>query len=52
MTIKYSITPDSVDSIPEMFSEGIFYGRLRSNNFLYDKKIGDDNDYIISAIGG
>ncbi len=35
-----------------MFSEGIFYGRLRSNNFLYDKKINNDNDYIISAIGG
>jgi hypothetical protein len=52
MTIKYSITPDSVDSLPEMFSEGIFYGRLRSNNFLYDKKINNDNDYIISAIGG
>jgi len=52
MTIKYKITPKSVDSLSKMFSEGIFYGRIRSNSFFYDKKEGSSNDYIISAIGG
>jgi len=52
MTINYKITPKSVNSLSKVLTEGIFYGRLRSNSFLYNKKGNDDNDYVISAIGG
>ena len=50
MTIQYKAVPKSVNSISELFNQGIVYGRFRSNNFLYSKKRGDE--YIISAIGG
>ncbi|WP_309494831.1 hypothetical protein [Sulfurovum sp.] len=36
MVVVDKIVPGSVDSIREMFSEGIFYGRLRSNTFYWD----------------
>ena len=36
MTLKYNVLPPKVDSLSEMFSEGIFYGRLRSNSFAWD----------------
>jgi len=52
MTIKYKVTPKSAQSLSEVLSRGVFYGRIRSNSFLYNKKGSDDNDYIISAIGG
>jgi len=28
MTVKYNVLPGSVESVGDMFSEGIFYGRL------------------------
>jgi len=42
MTLKYNVLPGSVDSIGEMFTKGVFYGRLRSNTFYWDWK---DEDY-------
>lgn len=42
MTLKYNVLPGSVDTISEMFSQGLFYGRLRSNTFYWDWQ--DEND--------
>jgi len=36
MTVKYNVLPGAVDSLEEVFTEGIFYGRLRSNTFYWD----------------
>jgi len=36
MTVKYNVLPGNVESVGDMFSEGIFYGRLRSNTFYWD----------------
>lgn len=36
MSIKYNVTPKAVNSFDEMFSEGVLYGRLRSNMFHWD----------------
>lgn len=41
MTLKYNVLPSTVDNIHDMFSEGVFYGRLRSNTFYWDWK--DEN---------
>ncbi|NPA65570.1 MAG: OprD family porin [Epsilonproteobacteria bacterium] len=35
-TIKYNQFPSSVESVTQMFSQGEFYGRIRSNNFYFD----------------
>jgi len=35
MTLNYHVLPGSVDNIHDMFSEGVFYGRLRSNTFYW-----------------
>ncbi len=35
MTLNYHVLPGEVDNIHDMFSEGIFYGRLRSNTFYW-----------------
>ena len=35
MTLKYNVLPGSADTIAEMFSEGMFYGRLRTNTFYW-----------------
>lgn len=36
MTLNYNILPQSVDNIGDMFSNGIFYGRLRTNTFYWE----------------
>jgi len=36
MTLNYNVLPESVDNIHDMFSEGVFYGRLRSNTFYWN----------------
>ena len=41
MMIQTNLSPKSVDSITEMFTEGILYGRLRSNTFKWDWKNDD-----------
>ena len=46
MTVVYNTVPGSVDNIRDMFAEGIFYGRLRSNTFYWDwddEAAGEDN---------
>jgi len=35
MTLNYHVLPGAVDNIHDLFSEGIFYGRLRSNSFYW-----------------
>ena len=41
MMIKTNLAPKSVDSISDMFTEGMVYGRLRSNAFKWDWKNDD-----------
>lgn len=36
MVVVYNTLPQSVDTVGDMFAEGIFYGRLRSNTFYWD----------------
>ena len=36
MTLKYNVLPGNTDSIAGMFSDGVFYGRVRSNTFYWD----------------
>lgn len=36
MSITYKIKPKAVNSVTEMFAEGVLYGRLRSNMFHWD----------------
>ncbi|EIF50187.1 hypothetical protein SULAR_08944 [Sulfurovum sp. AR] len=36
MVVEYNVLPGSVDNIRDMFGEGVFYGRLRSNTFYWD----------------
>ena len=50
----YYVTPGSVDSFAEMFSEGEYYGRLRSNTFYNTFKNEDSShsDHVISGLGG
>ncbi len=47
-------SPNYVQSFSDMFSEGMFYGRLRSNTFLYnwEDETASQNSHIISGIGG
>lgn len=55
MTIKYKITPKEVNSFNEMFSEGVLYGRLRSNTFYYDhinENPGSTRDNFSWGVGG
>ena len=59
MTLQYSQLPHEVDTLGEMFTQGILYGRLRFNSFGFkwgeelskgDVPIRKDN--AIAAIGG
>lgn len=53
--IKYKMIPKAVDSFDEMFSEGIIYGRLRSNMFHWDWKNenpGSTQDNSAWGVGG
>jgi len=42
MTLKYNVLPTSADTVGEIFTKGIFYGRLRSNTFFWDWE--DENE--------
>jgi len=51
MTVQYKKKPKKVDNISDFFTEGIFYGRIRINNFEFqDKK--NNQEYFISGFGG
>ena len=48
-------SPDNAHSIPQMFSKGIFYGRLRLNSFAFDWKNeikGSREDHQLFGFGG
>ena len=52
MVVEYNQLPASVDNLSEVFSEGMFYGRLRSNIFLWNwaEKNNDANKAL--GVGG
>ncbi|MBU0633221.1 OprD family porin [bacterium] len=52
--VSYNKTPSSVDSFTDMFKEGMFYGRLRSNTFYYgwEKETATQDSHLISGLGG
>jgi len=53
--VVYNEVPSSVESLSKMFSEGKFYGRLRSNTFYFwwDKEDTVNHDiHLISGLGG
>ncbi len=60
MIVKFNKTPDAVDSLSKVFSEGMFYGRLRTNVFAWDWGVETWNgttgkgqlDNINNGIGG
>ena len=39
MTLVYKIVPPNVDNFLDMFSDGIFYGRFRTNSFINKPQI-------------
>lgn len=52
--VVYNTLPGKVDSFSDMFTQGMFYGRLRSNTFYYGwSKEGESrNSHLISGLGG
>lgn len=55
MSMIYTLKPQEVNSINEMFSESILYGRLRSNTFYYDyvnENTGKTKDHAAWGLGG
>ncbi|MEY3091161.1 MAG: hypothetical protein RL113_1477, partial [Pseudomonadota bacterium] len=52
--IMYNDSPKKVESFMEMFQQGTFYGRLRSNTFMYnwEKENSTQQDHITSGLGG
>ena len=59
MKESYFILPQEVDTLSDMFTEGLFYGRVRFNSFGFKWKdelnVGDRSvrkDHAIAAIGG
>ena len=51
MTVKYKKRPPKVDEFTKVLSEGILYGRIRSNTFLFDGGP-DDISHYSTGIGG
>ena len=54
-TLKEMLTPIEVETLGEFLSEGIFYGRLRSNNFYFDwedEVEGKTKDHYSMGMGG
>ena len=55
MMITYKETPKDVDTFKEMFTEGVLYGRLRSNTFYWDwenENPGKTEDNFAWGLGG
>jgi len=50
----YHQLPGSADSIASMFSEGEFYGRIRSNSFYYrwEQESDTQDNHLITGLGG
>ena len=51
MTVKNIKRPPRVDAFRKLFSEGILYGRLRSNTFIFDGAP-DDVSHYSTGLGG
>lgn len=54
-TLMEHLLPSKVDTFGDMFSQGIFYGRLRFNNFIFDwdQEIeGKRKDHYTTGAGG
>jgi len=51
MTVKNTIRPKKVTELKDFLSEGILYGRLRSNTFIFDGGPEDVSHYA-TGIGG
>jgi len=51
MTVKYKKRPKKVDRFTKILSEGILYGRLRSNTFIFDGGP-DDVSHYATGLGG
>ena len=51
MTVKYKKRPKKVDEFTKILSEGILYGRLRSNTFIFDGGP-DDVSHYSTGLGG
>ncbi len=55
MSMIYKLKPQEVNAVSEMFSEGLIYGRLRSNTFYYDhinEEPTKTKDHVAWGIGG
>jgi hypothetical protein len=52
MTLQYNEVPSEVDTLGEMFTQGMFYGRLRFNSFVFLWKHELNKDNAIAAVGG
>lgn len=52
--VTYNIRPSSINEFNSMLSEGVFYGRIRSNSFYLDYKTDDDThfEHFSSGLGG
>lgn len=50
----YMVRPSTVESFSEIFSEGKFYGRLRSNTFYFrwNNEDADHDTHLVSGLGG
>lgn len=50
----YNERPGAIDNFADMFTEGMFYGRLRSNTFYANYKTDDaaHSDHVTSGLGG
>ena len=52
MTLNYQLTPPDVQNVNDFFDSGIFYGRLRFNNFFYKANSHTDaKDYFLGGVG-
>lgn len=52
MVLEYQKLPSSVDSIGSAFKEGMFYGRLRTNMFMWDWNDKSKADNKAMGVGG
>ncbi|MBN2816337.1 MAG: OprD family outer membrane porin [Campylobacterales bacterium] len=52
MMVVTNTVPGKVDSLSEMFSEGVFYGRLRMNSFKWDWQEDSNGDNYAFGVGG
>ncbi len=52
MTEAYNMLPETAESFSEVFTKGMFYGRLRMNSFYYEYEDGATHDPTGFGLGG